>query len=100
MSDLLYKEFHEKINLTDKNDVDKAIGEKLAAVLPTDAYLLLTGEITDKSEPEDKLSELSTVIMLGAIASNETSAFRVSIFTVPEAEITETSPKVESTLGL
>lgn len=75
LSDLLYKEFHEKINLTDKNDVDKAIGEKLAAVLPTDAYLLLTGEITDKSEPEDNLSELSTVIMLGAIASNETSAF-------------------------
>lgn len=75
LSDLLYKEFHEKINLTDKNDVDKAIGEKLAAVLPTDAYLLLTGEVTDKSEPEDNLSELSTVIMLGAIASNETSAF-------------------------
>lgn len=75
LSNLLYKEFHEKINLTDKNDVDKAIGEKLAAVLPTDAYLLLTGEVTDKSEPEDNLSELSTVIMLGAIASNETSAF-------------------------
>ena len=75
LSDLLYKEFHEKINLADKNDVDKAIGEKLAAVLPTDAYLLLTGEVTDKSEPEDNLSELSTVIMLGAIASNETSAF-------------------------
>ena len=75
LGDLLYTEIRNSVNLKDKTEIDATIGELLDEILPNDAYLLLTGEVTDRSDEEFNLTQLSTVIMLGAMVANQTTKF-------------------------
>ena len=75
LGDLLYDEIRGNVSANSKAEIDKIIGESLSEILPTDAYLLLTGQVTDRAEPEFNLTDLSTVIMLAALLGNKSTKF-------------------------
>lgn len=85
LGDLLYDEIRNSVSANSKTEIDEIIGEKLAEVLPTDAYLQLTGQITDRSEPEFKLTDLSTVIMIAGLLGNKSTKFYSNLKAVQAA---------------
>lgn len=80
LGDLIYTKVREYVT---GDDVDKQIGEKLAQLLPTDAYKMLTGKITD--DPKYRLTDWSTIIYLGSLMANKASDFWSNLFKIENA---------------